>query len=324
MSNTTDLQEAMPVIPTRVTALSRGRSHLVDTLLMARSRRKRLIRDLEARTQRVLLCYVSEGGSITREDVLHLEALLQRVEPGASVSLLLNSPGGDVDAAEKLLYMLREVVSPPASPQVGDLEIVVPNAAKSAGTLMVLGADRVVMSDTSELGPIDPQVEIQVEGTTLSYPVAAALSAYEAAKRRCQEHPDNPAFRAAFQSFNPILVEQLRLAESRARKLAEGLAKRHGWNHTVIAGRLMDTRSFPSHGQMIDWRGARRIGLDHVQYQPRTDPLRQRYWNLYLALRAVVGDQKKVFESGHVTRLARGLSRSASAAGFGRGATIPS
>ena len=230
-----------------------------------------------------------------------MNALLHRVEPGASITLLLNSPGGDVDAAEKLQHMLRESVSPPALQQPGDVEIVVPNRAKSAATIMALGADRVTMSDTSELGPIDPQVRFQ----NSYYSVAAWLTAYKHAERRCQEHPDNPAFAAVFQSLNPVIAEILRFAESRARKLAEGLAKRAGWNYTMVAETLMDTTRFPSHGQMIDWRTAEDIGLKNVRYMPRTNPLWDMYWKLYLALRGVAGEQKKIFESRHVTRLDR-------------------
>ena len=57
---------------------------------------------------------------LCREDVLYLETLLQGVESGDNVTLLLNSPGGDPDAAEKLLHMLREIVSPPASQTPGN------------------------------------------------------------------------------------------------------------------------------------------------------------------------------------------------------------
>ena len=300
MSESSDRHALQPLAPTQVSALSRGRSALEDRLLLTRLRRKRLIRKIEAQTQRVLLCYVSEHPWIDQEDVLRMHALLHRVEPGASITLLLNSPGGDVDAAERLQHMLRESASPPGLQQTGDVEIVVPNRAKSAATIMALGADRVTMSDTSELGPIDPQVEFQGVG----YPVAAWLAAYEDAERRCRAHPDNPAFAAVFQSFDSVVVEMLRFAESRARNLAEGLARRaDGWNYTMVATALMDTTRFPSHGQMIDWRTAEDIGLKNVRYMPRTNPLWDMYWELYLALRGVAGKQKKVFESRHVTRL---------------------
>lgn len=60
MSEPTNLPELQPLIPTRASAFSRGRSDLTDRLLLTRRRRRRLIRDIEARTQRVLLSYVSE------------------------------------------------------------------------------------------------------------------------------------------------------------------------------------------------------------------------------------------------------------------------
>lgn len=303
MDEAISVPELQPVVPTRASAFSRGRLDLADRLLLTRRRRRGLIREIEAETQRALLCYVSEGGSIMREDVLYLETLLQRVEPGDNVTLLLNSPGGDPDAAEKLLHMLREIVSPPASQTFGNLEIVVPNEAKSAATLMALGADRLTMSDTSELGPIDPQIEIEVGGTSRLYPVAAWLAAYEAAERRCREDPDNPAFRTAFETFDPLIIEHLRMANLRTRQLAERIARRHGWNDTLVADSLMDTNRFPSHGQMIDWRTAQGIGLDHVHYMLRNDALWRRYWNLYLALRAIASHENKVFESRHTTRL---------------------
>ncbi len=48
--------------------------------------------------------------------------------------------------------MVRAVVGNAA------FRIIVPDMAKSAGTLMTFGADQILMSDTSELGPIDPQI----------------------------------------------------------------------------------------------------------------------------------------------------------------------
>lgn len=294
MSDTTEQNDLVTMTPTRTTALARGRSQLVDKL-WARRRRRALIRAIEAQTRRELLCYVSKNPQIERADVLHLEALLQRVEPGAKTTLLLNSPGGDIDAAEKLLYMLTEVVEP-----TGNLEIVVPNKAKSAATMIALGANWLTMSDTSELGPIDPQVVLD-QGH--SYPVAAWLNAYETAERRCTNHPDNAAYRKAFLRFDPVFAETLHQVNQRARQIAERIARRQGWNSTLVAGHLMDTGRFPSHGQMIDWRTAKDIGLEHVRHMPRSDPLWHMYWKLYLALRAVGGEQRKVFESREVTRL---------------------
>ena len=42
--------------------------------------------------------------------------------------------------------------------------VVVPNVAKSTATMLVLGADEIVVGPSSELGPIDPQI-IMFTGT---------------------------------------------------------------------------------------------------------------------------------------------------------------
>src|SRR5438270_233413 len=75
-----------------------------------------------------------------------------RITKEHDLDLLLHTGGGDTDAADKLMSMARARIG------TKGLRVVVPDFAKSAGTMMVLGADAVVMSDSSELGPIDPQI----------------------------------------------------------------------------------------------------------------------------------------------------------------------
>ena len=119
----------------------------------ARYQRQALIRQIEAASNRTLVCYVSGNAcAIERDDTLPMVDLLHNIEVGSDIDLLLHTGGGDIDAAEKLISMVRQRVG------TGTLRAIVPDYAKSAGTLMVLGTDVVLMSDTSELGPIDPQI----------------------------------------------------------------------------------------------------------------------------------------------------------------------
>ena len=49
----------------------------------------------------------------------------------------------------------------------------VPRMAKSAATMICLGANEIIMSSTSELGPIDPQILIRDEqGKPVRYQAA--------------------------------------------------------------------------------------------------------------------------------------------------------
>lgn len=256
------------------------------------SKRRRLIRKIEATTQRTLLCYVSTNQSIVYSDCYHLHRLIETLETGQPLTLLLNSPGGGIDSAEKMIYLLRQVST--SSP--GALDVVIPDFGKSAATLMALGGDRIVMSDFSELGPIDPQIN-QIS-------VFTHLLAYEEAEKRCEEHPGNPVFADAFANFDPVLIATMRQAASRARNCAENLLKRPGINYTAVAAALMDIRRFPSHSQMIDWRTARSIGLEQVEYLDRRSDLWTMYWRLYRRLAAVSGDNRRVFESARQTIIA--------------------
>ena len=76
----------------------------------------------------------------------HLDALF----PAKTISLILYTLGGNTMAAWNLVNMLRMFCD--------ELEIIVPHKARSAGTLMCLGADKIVMTKQGTLGPIDPSL----------------------------------------------------------------------------------------------------------------------------------------------------------------------
>ena len=294
--------ELPTVQPLRVSGLSPDRPRFPGVASLSRWRRKWLIRSIEKRTGAVLLCQVSNvqvsnGPLIDSADAVHLLRLLEGVEPGVSIGLLLNSPGGNVDAAEKLIHLLRQTVSPESGERSGQLEVIVPDAAKSAATLMALGADRILMSDSSELGPIDPQIRLEERGTVEQCSVFDYLGAYEAAVQRVSNDPDNPIFRADFARFDSIVVEAMRQQVTRTRQIAERLLTRLGINPTRAPDALLDRQRFPSHGQMIGWRDARDIGLDQVEYMDPRTPLWRMYGRLYRELRTAAGHKKKVFES---------------------------
>jgi hypothetical protein len=65
------------------------------------------------------------------------------------LTLVLHTPGGVTNAAETLVAYLRSKFT--------DIEVIVPTYAVSAGTMISLAANRIVMGRQSQLGPIDPQ-----------------------------------------------------------------------------------------------------------------------------------------------------------------------
>lgn len=295
--------------PVRTTARVRGRSRLTDVASLARRRRRRLIHRIEEETGRNVLCYVSHGPEIDGDDVLSLQALLDRLPTGVPIGLLLHSPGGEVDAAEQLVHMLRaKVEGASAAADAGALRIIVPDRAKSAGTLMTFGADRIVMSSMSELGPIDPQFQVKRGDRTETYSVWAYLGAFRMAEERCRREPDNPVFRAAYERFDPLVADRMRGQVRRVGQAVEDLLRHSGSNYTqasrkFVAENWMDPKVFPTHEQTITFAKAKEFGLTHVEYMEPTTPLWRMYWMLYEALRRVCGEDRKVLESSALSRI---------------------
>jgi len=67
---------------------------------------------------------------------------------GAGLDLLMYTRGGDTNAVWPIVSLLREFDP--------DFQVLVPYRCHSSGTLLCLGAKRIVLGPLSELSPIDP------------------------------------------------------------------------------------------------------------------------------------------------------------------------
>ena len=76
----------------------------------ARYQRQALIRAIQEQSGTRLLCYVAGKAPVTREDTLGIVELLHNVPRTTNIDLLLHTGGGDIDAAEKSMFLLRRAV----------------------------------------------------------------------------------------------------------------------------------------------------------------------------------------------------------------------
>lgn len=72
-------------------------------------------------------------------------------ECNGRLSVIVDSGGGDIDAAYNLAMLFRRYGS-------DTLRFIVPRWAKSAATLLVCAGDNILMTPVAELGPLDPQI----------------------------------------------------------------------------------------------------------------------------------------------------------------------
>jgi len=89
-------------------------------------------------------------GPVTRDGFERVVREIPR-ERRKKVLMVLATLGGNPDAAYRIARFLRLSYE--------HFTVFVPTLCKSAGTLLCIGADEIVMSDTGELGPLDVQIK---------------------------------------------------------------------------------------------------------------------------------------------------------------------
>lgn len=213
---------------------------------------------------------------IVHDDLSPIVDLLANFLPSDPIDLLLHSPGGLPDAAETLLRTGFR-----ASNRA--FRVIVPASAKSAATLLALGADEILMGDNSQLGPIDPQVFVPQLGMVL--PAKAVISAYDTLTAKPVLNPGE--ITVAAQSLNAIFVEWCRQSVRRSKQLAEKwLAEWMLSDDPTLAGTIgmklaEDDEYTASHGQVITWNEAQGMGL-RINHLSPEEKLWQLVWELYV------------------------------------------
>lgn len=94
-----------------------------------------------------------EGGyhqTINDDDKNGFMANIYKLDRTKGLDLILHTPGGGMAPTESLVDYLRTMFD--------DITAIVPQMAMSAGTMIALSCNQVIMGKHSSLGPIDPQL----------------------------------------------------------------------------------------------------------------------------------------------------------------------
>ena len=125
---------------------------------------------------------------ISKEDINGFMSIIKELDCSKGLTLILHTPGGLPTAAESIVKYLREKFT--------YIEVVVPTYAMSAGTMVALGADQIIMGKHSFLGPIDPQFILSGNRQISAHSI---VSQFETAKKDFEKNPKN------MQMWIPIL-----------------------------------------------------------------------------------------------------------------------
>jgi len=233
------------------------------------SERIKLYKELEDARDSKLLVYVTGdrknmetkiGQDVWDFFVWHLD----RIGVVSRISLYLYTNGGLTSAAWSLVNLIKQFCD--------DLEVIVPSKALSAGTLMCLGANNIIMTKQATLGPIDPSVDNplnpqveQMPGIKGKVPVNVEdIEGFiEHAKKSMGKKADlADVYIKLTENIHPLVLGSAFRARGQIRMLGHKLISQQKQDHRKV-NRILDflCSESGSHDYTINRREARGLGL---------------------------------------------------------------
>lgn len=270
--------------------------------------RQELIKKIQAKKEDTkVITYFSKYGHpaamINPDDTKPIDDLLRSIGYTENLELLIHSSGGLPENARKIIKMCREYCK--------NFTVVIPDAAKSAATIIALGSDKIIMGVTSELGPIDPQFVIPMptpQGIIQQIrPAWAIVRGFEETIKDAVDESGKikVAYIPILNNIDISLVKEAREAMENAKRIGEeflkiGMLKNNTAKAEETAKRLAYAEKYTLHAYLIDWREASDLlGEDNIVYLKPDEEDWSLYWELYVRSAVFLENPPlvKIFES---------------------------
>lgn len=231
-----------------------------------------LYKELEREFQSKLIVYITSdrpnmSAQIAQDVIDCFIEHLDKIGPCEKISLFLYTRGGDTSTARNIVNLLR---------MYGDkLQVIVPHKAHSAGTIISLGANEIVMTKQATLGPIDPSLHTDLNPRVIDgsiYPVSVeAVKGYlEFAKNELSIKSEvalGQIFEKLTDFVHPLVLGEVYRSKAQIQMMAEKLLQ----NQVTEEEKIKKIIAFlcsesGSHDYTINRREAREeLGLNIVK-----------------------------------------------------------
>ena len=236
--------------------------------------------------------FMFDNGLIEDADATMLEEVLLSSKIRNNLLLIVNSAGGFGLAAERIIRVCRKY-------SVNGFEALVPHMAKSAATIICFGSKRIWMGETSELGPVDPQLRIGKRYVS----VYNILKSYDALLVKASKAKGNiDPYLHQLSVYDPRDMAQLRQEMDLSEAMSVQLLK-SGMMRGKSEARIrkciqmfIDPQKTLEHGRPLFWEDSKKCGIA-VDKIGVDKPIWEVIWELQLRYDGIMGRFGKVVES---------------------------
>jgi hypothetical protein len=237
-----------------------------------------LLKSIETMRNSRLISYISYS-PMDDNVLVPLYKQLCSIGKTERIDLFLNSYGGAVDTPYKIVNLIREFCD--------NFSVIIPFVAKSAATMVAIGADEIVMGPISELGPIDPLVKHPLY-TDLWVPVQSIRLCIDFMEEKLAQSKDSKITASVLypisNKLDPWILGDYEKSIKASYQYAEALLENNMFKQSKERAKTvtkMMTEKYFSHGYCINRKEASNdLGLNIVYADGDMWHL---IWALYLA-----------------------------------------
>lgn len=197
--------------------------------------------------------------NINDNDINALMNAVNKLDRNLGLDLILHTPGGDIAATENVVNYLQSAFS-------NNIRAIIPQLSMSAGTMIALSCNCIVMGKQSSLGPIDPQFNgIACQGI---------LDEYSRAINDVSENPNALGiWQPIISKYHPTLIGECENAVKWSKELATKWIKRVNTdiNMKDVENLFISHSTSYSHSRHISRDECKTVGLNIEELENNQD-----------------------------------------------------
>jgi len=194
---------------------------------------------------------------VNMEDINGFMACVHGLDYKKDLLLILHTPGGMAEASQSIVDYLWSKFS--------SIHVLIPTVAMSAGTMIALASDEMILGGHSQVGPADPHIRIG----NMACSAHSVVQQFEEAKSEIIKNPAaSQAWLPVIHSLSPALLQECRKAIAYSETLVQKWLQEHMFSGRADAETLAMSvakhfagSGHGSHGRRIGREEARDLRL---------------------------------------------------------------